>query len=42
MRVLGIILLVILLYVYLQIEVSSSNPCNNFSSTPSLCNSDNV
>ena len=42
MRILGIILIVILLYVYLQIEVSSLNSCNNFSVAPSLCSSDNV
>jgi len=41
MRTLAIIILGILIFVYIQIEVASENPCSSFSKNPSMCNSDN-
>lgn len=42
MRTIGIILLAVILFVYIDIMISSQNPCSSFSATPSLCNSDNI
>jgi len=40
MRLISIIILVVLLFIWFNIEISSNNPCSSFSRTPSLCNSD--
>jgi len=42
MKAIPLILLAALLFMYLNIEISSSNPCSVFSHNQSFCNSDNV
>lgn len=41
MRVLALIILGILIFLYINLEIASMNPCSNFSHEQSLCNSDN-
>lgn len=40
MRIIGYVLLFVVIWFWIQIEISSQSPCSNFSKTPSLCNSD--
>lgn len=40
MKAIPMIILAVLLWLYIQIWVSESNPCSVWSPTPSLCNSD--
>lgn len=42
MKSIPLILLAVILFIYLNIVISSDNPCSSFSPTPSLCNSDNA
>lgn len=42
MRSIAVIFLVVLLFIYVQVEISSLNPCSGFSPHPSLCNSDSL
>jgi hypothetical protein len=41
MKAIPMILLVIILWIYLNIEISSQNPCSIWSANQSLCTSDN-
>ena len=41
MKAIPMILLAIILFVCLNIEISSQNSCSVFSENPNLCNSDN-
>jgi len=40
MKAIPLIILAILLFLYINIEIASLNPCSNFSRDPSSCNSD--
>jgi len=42
MKELGLIILAILVFMYVNMEISSMNPCSNFSHNPSECNSDRM
>jgi hypothetical protein len=42
MKAIPLIILAILLFLYINIEISSSNPCSSFSQHQSLCTSDNI
>ena len=42
MRVIGLILLGLLIFIYINIEIMAESPCSSFSRNPSLCSSDNI
>ena len=42
MKAIPLILLTIILFVYINIEIASHNPCSVFSTNQSFCNSDNI
>jgi|APFre7841882793_1041355.scaffolds.fasta_scaffold00140_7 hypothetical protein len=41
MKAIPLILLAVLLFLYMNMEISSQSPCSSFSANPSLCTSDN-
>lgn len=42
MKTVGLILLALVIFVYMNIEIASNNPCSSFSHEQSLCSSDNI
>ena len=40
MKVIPLIILAVLIWLYIQVDVAELSPCSVWSSTPSLCNSD--
>ena len=42
MKAIPLIIIGIMLFLYINIEIASTNPCSNFSRNQSLCNSDNI
>jgi hypothetical protein len=42
MKAIPLILLAAILFLYLNIEISSQSPCSAFSHNQSYCNSDNI
>ena len=41
MKEIALILIVLLIFIYINIEILEDNPCSTLSRYPSLCNSDN-
>lgn len=42
MGAIQLIIIAVLLFLFINIEIDSGNPCSNFSEHPELCNSDIV
>ena len=40
MGVIQLIIIVVLLFMFINIKIDSGNPCSNFSKHPGLCSSD--
>ena len=42
MKAIALIIIAVMIFIYINIEISAMNPCSNFSHNPGDCNSDRL